>query len=175
MSIKACFITGHRPSRFKFPESATMCKKIKTVLENEIKRLYDEQGIRGVWVGGSSGVDTWAAEIVLALRNQATYRELALYLAIPFPEFEANFPSKQKQRYRHILKECTDSVVICQTYRPDAYKRRNYYMVDHSVCGIAVYDQDRSIRSGTGMTVNYATKKIHLPVSFIHPDTATVT
>ena len=39
--------------------------------------------------------------------------------------------------------------MVCKSYRPDAYKRRDYYMVDHSVCGIAVYDLDKTIRSGT--------------------------
>ena len=54
----------------------------------------------------------------------------------------------------------------------DAYKRRDYYMVDHSVCGIAVYDLDKSVRSGTGMTYNYAVLKKKLPVTVIHPDHA---
>ena len=41
-----------------------------------------------------------------------------------------------------------------------------------SVCGIAVYDLDRFIRSGTGMTYNYAMLKKKIPVSIICPDTA---
>ena len=36
-----------------------------------------------------------------------------------------------------------------------------------------VFDNDRSIRSGTGMTVNYARKK-GLPITLIHPDKATI-
>lgn len=50
------------------------------------------------------------------------------------------------------------------------YKKRNYYMVDHADCLLAVYDNERSVRSGTGMTVNYAKKK-GLPITLIHPDT----
>lgn len=42
----------------------------------------------------------------------------------------------------------------------EAYKARNYYMVDHADILVAVYDNNRSIRSGTGMTVNYAYKAI---------------
>ena len=38
---------------------------------------------------------------------------------------------------------------------------------------LAVYDNDCSIRSGTGMTVNYARKK-GLPITLIHPDKATI-
>ena len=169
-----CFVTGHRPKRFQFPESDPRCQKIKDAIAGEIKWLNDNQGIRGVWVGGAMGVDTWAAEIVLKLQKQSAYKDIALYVAIPFPEHGADFPPKQKERYQHILKECTDSVVVCRSFRPDAYKRRDYYMVDYSCCGIAVYDQDRSIRSGTGTTVNYAAKKKDISMVFIHPDTAAI-
>lgn len=119
-------------------------------------------------------MDTWAAEIVLELRKQNTYRDLELHVAIPFPEHGETFAPEQKQRYRRILKECTNSVVICRFYRPDAYRKRNYYMVDRSCCGIAVYDLDKSIRSGTGMTYNYAVLKKRLPAMLIHPDTAEI-
>lgn len=170
----ACFVIGHRPRRFQFPESSPKCQKIKDAIAEEIERLYDNQGIRGVWVGGAMGVDTWAAEIVLELQKQPAYQDIALYVAIPFPEHGADFPEKQKERYRRIIKECTDSVVVGRAFYPDSYKRRDYYMVDHSYCGIAVYDQNRAIRSGTGMTVNYATKRKTIPMTFIHPDTAAI-
>ena len=39
-----------------------------------------------------------------------------------------------------------------------------------SVCGLAVYDLDKSIRSSTGMTYNYAALKRKLQVTVIHPD-----
>lgn len=170
--MKSCFITGHRPNRFKFPENDPRCDKIKSAIRSEIIRLHEQEGIRGVWVGGVAGVDTWAAEIVLELREQDQYRNLELHVAIPFPEHGDSFARKQKERYQRILTECTDSVVVCKSYRPDTYKRRDYYMVDHSVCGIAVYDLDKSIRSGTGMTYNYAVLKKKLPVTVIHPDTS---
>lgn len=175
--MKACFvfvIIGYRPNRFTFKESDPQCRKLKGALRAEICRLHDQQEIRGVWVGGAAGVDTWAAEIVLELRQQEQYRDLELYVAIPFPEHGETFAPKQKERYQRILNECTDSVVVCRSYRPDAYKKRDYYMVDHSVCGIAVYDLDKSIRSGTGMTYNYAALKKKLPVTVIHPDTAKI-
>lgn len=171
---QSCFIIGHRPHRFHFSEFDPRCDKLKSAIEGEIKQLYTERGIRTVWVGGAMGVDTWAAEIVLDLQKQPGYQDIALYVAIPFPEHGSDFPEKQKERYRRIIKECTDSVVVGRAFYPDSYKRRDYYMVDRSCCGIAVYDQNRAIRSGTGMTVNYATKKKTIPVTFIHPDTAAI-
>lgn len=94
---KSCFITGHRPSRFAFPESAPMCQNLKTAIADEIKRLYEEHSIRSVWVGGVAGVDTWAAEIVLELRKSKTCPDIALYMARHFPEHGHNFPPQVKR------------------------------------------------------------------------------
>lgn len=172
---KCCFITGHRPNRFHFPEQSPQCAALKAALAGEIRRLYDQQCIRGIWVGGAAGVDTWAAEIVLNLQQQDGYQNLKLFVAIPFPDHGETFAPEQKKRYLRILEKCTGSVIICKSYRPDAYKKRDYYMVDHSVCGIAVYDLDKAIRSGTGMTYNYAALKRNLPITLIHPDTTAIT
>lgn len=46
-------------------------------------------------------------------------------------------------------------------------------MVDHADCLLAVYDNDRNIRSGAGMTAHYARMK-GVPIVLIHPDTAIV-
>jgi len=46
-------------------------------------------------------------------------------------------------------------------------------MVDRADYLIAIYDNQKEIRSGTGMTVHYAQKK-GLPVRFINPDTAKI-
>lgn len=54
-----------------------------------------------------------------------------------------------------------------------AYRIRNEYMVHHADILLAVYGDKRSIRSGTGVTVNYAVKK-NLPVIRIHPATVEV-
>lgn len=176
MEPTACFITGHRPARFKFKynEDRPLCKKIKRALTEQIKTHY-ENGVRRFWVGGAMGVDTWAGEIILDLREQEAYKDMKLFVAVPFPTHGEDFDPKQKRRCQRILKECAGSTVVCPAFRPDAYKLRDYFMVDQCSRGIAVYDNDRSIRSGTGMTVNYAVKKKKMSVTFIHPDTAMVT
>lgn len=175
MQSKACFITGHRPMHFSFKqeEDAPLCKKIKHVLTEQIKAHYN-RGIQRFWIGGAMGVDTWAGEIILTLREQEDYRSIALFVAIPFPTHGADFTPEQNLRYQYILEMCTDSVIVCPTFRKDAYKKRDYYMVEQCNYGIAVYNHDRAIRSGTGMTVNYAVKKKGLPIVLIHPDTAAI-
>lgn len=175
MTAFACTITGHRPQRFKFKynEHYSLCKKIKKALCTEIKKLY-AKGVRTFWVGGSMGVDTWSAEIILELKQQPEFADLRLCVALPFPAFKQRFDSRQQTRLRDILRACDEQVTTSEAESAESYYTRNKYMVDHSDCVLAVYDNDRSIRSGTGMTVNYASKKKGLPVILIHPDTAAI-
>ena len=55
----------------------------------------------------------------------------------------------------------------------ESYKKRNYYIVDHADVLVAVYDDDRNVRSDTGQTVRYAIRR-EKPVILIHPDTVAV-
>lgn len=101
--MSACFVTGHRPNRFHFQEDDPRCGRLKNTIRAEIIRLYEQKGVRGVWVGSAAGVDTWAAEIVLDLLHQNQYHELDLYVAIPFPDHGEAFEPKQKERYQRIF------------------------------------------------------------------------
>jgi len=174
MSKLSCAITGHNPQRFKFKynEQAQLCQAIKAALERQVKDLYSI-GVRLFYVGCAVGVDTWAAEIILDLKQQAEFAEIELFCAVPFPDHSVKFTDGQKKRLQHILSNCTQQEIISRKYSPVAYKRLNYFMIDNSQYLIAVYDQDRSDRSGLGQMVNYAVKS-KLEISIIHPDTAEI-
>ena len=82
MIKKSCVITGHRPMRFawKYKENDTRCKHLKRVMQEQFVLLY-EKGTRRFYVGGALGVDQWAGEILLRLKEQP---EVGVYLvAIP--------------------------------------------------------------------------------------------
>ena len=173
--MKSCAITGHRPSRFKwkYNENNNGCKRLKKRLYTQLGLLY-EQGVRNFWLGGSLGVDLWAGEELLRLKKQSGYQDLRLHLALPFEGHDLNWDAAQKKRMAVLRDACASVAIVGQGELPAVlYKRRNYYMVDHANILLAVYDNDRSIRSGTGMTVNYA-KKRGRKIIFIHPDSAIV-
>lgn len=175
MEKLSCVITGHNPQRFKFKynEQAPLCKAIKAAIAEEVKTLYSKD-VRLFYVGCAVGIDTWAAEIVLELRKQADYSGIELFCAMPFPEHAERFTAGQKVRYQSILNRCTYKEVVNREYSPASYKRLNYFMVDKSQYLIAVYDQDKSERSGLVQMVNYAVMK-NLQITYIHPDTAEIT
>lgn len=176
MTYRTCTITGHQPQRFKFKynEHYKLCIKIKKALTAEIINFYN-QGVRIFWVGGSIGVDTWAGEIIIDLKKQKEYEDMRLCVALPFPDFKERYDARQQTRLRDILRVCDEQIITSEEESERAYQIRNEYMVNHSDCVLAVCDNGCVIRSGTGMTVNYAIKKRELPITFIHPDTADVT
>ena len=83
MMCKTCAITGHRPTRFRFKydENNNDCKRIKKCIRDQLIQLY-EQGFRRFWVGGALGVDMWAGEILLRLKEQPEYSEIQLMIAL---------------------------------------------------------------------------------------------
>ncbi len=79
MESKTCAITGHRPVRFKwkYKENDTRCKRLKRRMQEQFVLMY-EQGVRRYYVGGALGVDLWAGEILLLLKEQPEYGDIEL-------------------------------------------------------------------------------------------------
>ncbi|MEA5038585.1 MAG: SLOG family protein [Clostridiaceae bacterium] len=174
MCISSCAITGHRPTRFKFKyrEDYSLCKKIKRSLTAQIEKAYQD-GARTFYVGGALGVDMWAGEIIAELKAKSEYADVHLICALPFDGYDKQWDDKSRKRLGRILSACDGAVKVSEAESPDAYKIRNYYMVDHADRLIAVFDHEHTPRSGTSQTVNYA-KKRGMSITYIHPDTATV-
>ncbi len=172
-----CAVTGHRPTRFKwkYNESNNGCKRLKKRMRDQFVLLY-EKGVRQFWVGGALGVDMWAGEILLRLKEQQEYGEIELMIALPFEGHDAGWDERSKKRLEFLIRHSGKTIVVGEKGQPPEvnYRRRNEYMVDQADCLLAVYDNGHSIRSGTGMTARYAQKK-GLPVFFIHPDTGKAT
>jgi len=155
MDFKACAFTGHRPGKLpgKNNEADPRCVLLKTLLTEHIEKLA-EAGITGYLSGMAQGVDTYCAEIVLALREKNP--ALKLHCILPCLDQDAGWPSSVRERYRFILNQA-DSVVYVSRDRgpkPERMMDRNRFMVDHASILLAVYNGTR--RSGTGATINYA-------------------
>lgn len=175
MRQTACAVTGHRPSRFKFKysEDYSLCKKIKRAMFEQFKRLYDEQGVRRYYVGGALGVDMWAGELILRLKEQPGYEDIELVVVLPFEGHDAKWDERSKRRMDFLRQMCSECVVIGTEDCRESYIMRNCYMVDHADYMVAVYDNERNLRSGTMQAVRYAERK-KLKMIFIHPDNADI-
>ena len=81
---------------------------------------------------------------------------------VPFEGQDIYFSPASKVRYRRILDQADEVVVLSATYFQHCYLRRNAYMVIHASRLIAYYDGVGT--GGTSFTVRLAESK-QIPVS----------
>ena len=144
---RACF-TGHRPEKLQQTE-----KEICKGLEQEIRKAIDS-GIYVFITGMARGVDIWAAEIVLRLRNEG--QNVKLICAGPYEGFERGWSHDWQQRYNAVRRSADLVRYICPGYSRACFQIRNEWMVDHSALVIAVFNGQPS---GTKNTIDYAKRK----------------
>ena len=147
-----CCFTGHRPERLGMPESEVILglkKEIRTAIADGFQTFIS---------GMARGVDLWAAEIVLALRDEGA--AVRLIYTSPYRGFENRWSREWQARYRRVMERADLVRFICPGYSRDCFQRRNEWMVDHSARVIAVYNGQPS---GTRNTIEYA-KRCSVPV-----------
>ena len=149
-----CCFTGHRPQSlpFRFNENDERCIDLKRRLKDTIIEMITQNGVTHFISGMAIGVDMYAAEIVLELKE--TYPNISLEAAIPCENQSAKWAEQLRNRYNDILEKCDIHTVLQHSYTADCMHKRNKYMVDNSDWIIAVWNGKPS---GTGKTVKYAT------------------
>ena len=149
---RACF-TGHRPEKLTISESDA-----KAWLYEAIQSAIAD-GHTTFISGMARGVDIWAAEVVLSIRDNVqadAYRNIKLICASPYEGFERSWSENWQMRYRHIMDSCDLKKFICSHYSKSCFQIRNKWMVDHSHIVIAVYNGEKG---GTKNTIDYAEKQ----------------
>ena len=131
--------TGHRADSLPwgFNESSDECLKLKAGLLRAIRCAYTE-GKRCFLSGMASGVDIYAAEAVLQLRE--TLPGIALVCVFPCPS-----------------RDSRSVIVLSSEYCAGCMKRRNRFLVENASMLIAVYDGRRT--GGTFQTVGMAARR----------------
>lgn len=107
--LRRCCFTGHRPQKLNRAES-----DIKRDLEDAIKSAISN-GYSTFITGMAYGVDIWAGEIVVRLREANP--DLHLIAAVPFSSFYARWSNDWKERYEALL-EKADFVKVRLLVRP---------------------------------------------------------
>ena len=143
---RACF-TGHRPEKLTRTE-----KDIVRDLEKEIRQAIAD-GLSVFITGMARGVDIWAAQIVLSLRNSGY--DIKLICACPYDGFESGWSKDWQKQYKEILAAADYVKYVCEGYSRSCFQIRNEWMVNHAARVIAVFNGEKS---GTKNTIDYAAK-----------------
>ena len=134
-------------------------KRVIAELEQAIQQAMAD-GYRVFVSGMAPGVDIWAAEIVIRLRNEGA--DIKLISASPFEGFEKRWPAWE-HRYNYIMDNTDLKLFICKGNVRGVHQIRNEWMVNHSTRVIAVFNGERS---GTKNTIDYA-NRVGVPVVYI--------
>ena len=126
-------------------------------LEKEIRKAVSD-GLNVFITGMARGVDIWAAQIVLKLRDEGY--NVRLICACPYEGFERSWSQEWQKAYREILTVADFVKYVCNGYGPACFQIRNEWMVNHSARVIAVYNGENG---GTKNTMDYA-MKVGVPV-----------
>ena len=145
LRLHRCYFTGHRPEKLGRSEAEAV-----EGLKREIRTAIAD-GFQTFISGMARGVDLWAAEIVLALRDEGV--AIRLICASPYRGFEICWSREWQERYRRVMERADLVQFICPGYSRNCFQRRNEWMVDHSAQVIAVYNGGPG---GTKNTVEYA-------------------
>ncbi len=154
LTTTACF-TGYRPQKLPWGETEgdPRCAELKLRLVEEITAAY-RRGYRTFLSGMARGVDTYAAEAVLALARVLPGMELVC--AVPSPGYAGNLPRPDRARYEALVIGSARCAVCAEKDGPGSMAIRNRFMVEHSALVIAVFDGKPG---GTRNTVAYAREK----------------
>lgn len=148
LRLHRCCFTGHRPEKLTATEDFIM-----ESLRKEIERAIGD-GYKTFITGMARGVDIWAGEIVLELRDSGL--PIHLIAASPYRGFEERWSREWQERYAAILSRADLVRFIRPGYSRDSFRRRNEWMVDHSTRVIAVYNGQPG---GTRNTIQYAQRE----------------
>lgn len=158
-----CCFTGHRPKHFSFGtnELDPGCVYIKTFLRETAESLIGKHGVTHFIAGGAMGVDTWAMEEAVALRER--HPSVTLELALPYPGREKRYPAKDRLRFEALAHQADRITILGPAYDGRAcFDRRDHFMIDHANHVIAVW---LGIMTGTGRAMAHAKRNrriVHL-------------
>ena len=151
---RVCF-TGHRPEKLIRSEDA-----IKADLESVIRQAV-EDGLHIFITGMARGVDIWAAQIVLMLRDEGY--DVKLICACPYEGVESHWSQNWQRQYKEILAAADFVEYINEDYSRACFRIRNEWMVNHAARVIAVFNGEKG---GTKNTIDYAVRT-GIPVHLI--------
>lgn len=113
---KTCCFTGHRPKSlpFGYDEGAEGCKRLKALLTESIEKQIIENGVTHFISGMAMGVDIYAAEAVLELKEK--YPHITLECAIPCETQANRWSEGWRNRYFDIIYRSDDAQTLQTHY-----------------------------------------------------------
>ena len=156
--MESCAVAGPKPTRFKFgyKEDNSLCRKIKKAMLRQFRRLYRKRGVRRFYIGGAIGVNLWAGELLLKLKEEPGYEDLELAVILPFPGHDAKWDVRSRKRLEYLVRHSVEHLTTGTEDCRESYISQNRYLVDHAQYLVAVSEEHREQETGSFQVTTYA-------------------
>ncbi|MDN4522882.1 DUF1273 domain-containing protein [Fictibacillus fluitans] len=141
--VKNLLVTGYKSHELGiFKEKDPGVHYIKKALEKQLTALLEE-GLEWVIISGQPGVEVWAGEVVVALRDER-FPELKLAVLTPFLEQEAKWNESRQEQYQSLLAQAdfVESISKKTYFSPRQLAAKNGFLVEKTDGMLILYDED---------------------------------
>ena len=140
--MKRLVVTGYKQHELGiFDDKHPGIAFIKKALESRLLALLDE-GLEWVIISGQLGVETWAAEVVIELKEM--YPQLNYAVITPFLEQEKNWNDTNKEQYRMLIANADYEISLTSIpyEAPWQFVEKNKFFLRNSDAMLIVYDEE---------------------------------
>lgn len=141
--IHTLAITGYKSHELGiFQPSHPAISIIKKSIERNI-RSFVEEGLEWVVISGQLGVELWAAEVVIDLKEE--FHDLKLAVLLPFVEQEKNWNEENKHLFEEILinADYVNAITNRPYESPAQFRLKNEFIIQKSDGLLLVYDEEK--------------------------------
>ena len=140
--MKSIYVTGYRAHELGvFNDKHPGIPVIKKALHDQLTLLC-EDGLEWVIVSGQLGVEHWATEVVLELKEQ--YLNLKYSIITPFLEQEKNWNDQKKEKYALMTMQAdfVTSVTKRPYEAPWQFTEKDKFIIQNTDGMLLIYDEE---------------------------------
>ncbi|MCF6408172.1 DUF1273 domain-containing protein [Pseudalkalibacillus salsuginis] len=141
--MKVLAVTGYKGHELGiFSNKHEAVPYIKGILKKRLAHLVEE-GLEWVVIGGQLGVELWAGEAVIELKDP--YPDVKLAVLTPFQHQEQRWKENTQEYYRRILSQAdfVDSISKSPYENPGQLKAANQFIIEKTDGLLMLYDADQ--------------------------------
>ncbi|WP_377888889.1 SLOG family protein [Alkalihalobacillus sp. R86527] len=140
---KVLLVTGYKAHEIGiFNDDHPGLHIIKTALRTRISQLIEDMQFEWILISGQTGIELWAGEVALDLREE--FPELKLAVLTPFLDQEKKWKESSQEYYHMILSEAdfVETITNRPYENPGQLKAKNEFLVKKSDAMLILYDED---------------------------------
>lgn len=140
-AVKVLYVSGYKSLEMGiFKEDDPKVYFIKAAIEKRIKEFVEE-GLEWVIISGQMGVELWAAEIVLDLKE--TY-DINLAVFPPFENQDKRWPENLQEKYQELIMTADFYKPLYKgDYKgPFQFRAKNMWFIDKSDAALLLMDEE---------------------------------